>query len=144
MMLEAGQSEARALADIDEAKKLMPTKPIRYVVNTHPHADHTGGLPAMVAEGATIVTPQNNERFFVDAFNTPRTLLNDRLATTPKKAKIAAVAEKKVYTDGTRVVELHHVAPVRRRCSFRATSRCRRPDSRPTITSRPSCPRSRS
>ena len=112
MMLEAGQSEARAVAYIDEAKKLVPNKPIRYVMNTHPHSDHTGGLPAMVAEGAAIVTQKNNERFFLNAFNTPRTLLNDRLATRPAKVKIETVAEKKVYTDGTRVVELYHVAPV--------------------------------
>ena len=46
MMLEAGQSEARGLAYIAETKKLIPNKPIRYVMNTHPHADHTGGLPA--------------------------------------------------------------------------------------------------
>src|SRR5205823_1173813 len=48
MMLEAGQSEARALAYIAETKKLVPNKPIRYVMNTHPHSDHTGGLPALV------------------------------------------------------------------------------------------------
>ena len=45
MMLEAGQSEARGLAYIAETKKLIPNKPIRYVMNTHPHSDHTGGLP---------------------------------------------------------------------------------------------------
>jgi glyoxylase-like metal-dependent hydrolase (beta-lactamase superfamily II) len=112
MMLEAGQSEARALAYIAEAKKLIPNKPIRYVMNTHPHADHTGGLPAMVAEGATIITQKNNEQFFERAFNTPRTLLNDALAKTPKKARIDAVSEKKVYSDGTRTVEMYHVAPV--------------------------------
>ena len=44
MMLEAGQSEARALAYVAETKKLIPNKPIRYVMNTHPHSDHTGGL----------------------------------------------------------------------------------------------------
>ncbi len=112
MMLEAGQSEARGLAYIAEAKKLVPNKPIRYVMNTHPHADHTGGLPALVAEGATIITQKNNETFFDKALNTPRTLLNDTLARTPKKAKIESVSEKKVYSDGTRTVELYHVAPV--------------------------------
>jgi glyoxylase-like metal-dependent hydrolase (beta-lactamase superfamily II) len=112
MMLEAGQSEARALAYIAEAKKLVPNKPIRYVMNTHPHADHTGGLPALVAEGATIVTQRNNEVFFERALNTPRTLLNDTLAKNPKKARVEAVAEKKVYSDGTRIVEMYHVSPV--------------------------------
>jgi glyoxylase-like metal-dependent hydrolase (beta-lactamase superfamily II) len=112
MMLEAGQSEARALAYIAEAKKLVPNKPIRYVMNTHAHSDHTGGLPALVAEGATIITQRNNQEFFERALNTPRTLLNDTLAKNPKKATIEPVADKKVYSDGTRTVEMYHVDPV--------------------------------
>ncbi|MBV9771675.1 MAG: MBL fold metallo-hydrolase [Bryobacterales bacterium] len=111
MMLEAGQSEARALAYIAETKKLFPNKPIRYVMNTHPHADHTGGLPALVAEGATIITQKNNEEFLKRALNTPRTLMTDTLAKNPRKAKIETVAEKRVYADGTRVVEMYHVFP---------------------------------
>jgi glyoxylase-like metal-dependent hydrolase (beta-lactamase superfamily II) len=112
MMLEAGQSEARALAYVAETKKLFPNKPIRYVMNTHPHSDHTGGLPVLVAEGATIITQQNNKEFLEKALNTPRTLLNDTLAKNPKKAKVEGVGEKKVYSDGTRTVEMYHVAPV--------------------------------
>jgi glyoxylase-like metal-dependent hydrolase (beta-lactamase superfamily II) len=112
MMLEAGQSVARGLAYVDETKKLIPNKPIRYVMNTHPHSDHTGGLPALVEEGATIITQKNNEAFLEKALNTPRTLLNDTLAKNPKKAKIEAVAEKKVYSDGTRTVVMYHVSPV--------------------------------
>jgi glyoxylase-like metal-dependent hydrolase (beta-lactamase superfamily II) len=109
MMLEAGQSEARALAYVAETKKLVPNKPIRYVMNTHPHSDHTGGLPVLVAEGATIVTHKNNEEFFDRALNTPRTLLNDTLAKNPKKAKVEPVSDKKVYSDGTRTVEMYYV-----------------------------------
>jgi glyoxylase-like metal-dependent hydrolase (beta-lactamase superfamily II) len=112
MMLEAGQNEARGLAYIAESKKLIPNKPIRYVMNTHPHSDHTGGLPALVAEGATIITHRNNQEFFERALNTPRPLLTDTLAKNPKKARVDAVAAKKVYSDGTRTVEMYHVSPV--------------------------------
>jgi len=112
MLLEVGQSEARGLAYVAEAKKLVPGKPIRYVWNSHPHSDHTGGLPVLVAEGATIVTQQNNKAFLEKALNTPRTLLNDTLAKNPKKAKIEGFGEKKVFTDGTRTIEIYHVAPV--------------------------------
>jgi glyoxylase-like metal-dependent hydrolase (beta-lactamase superfamily II) len=112
MMLEAGQSEARALAYVAEAKRLVPGKPIRFVMNTHPHSDHTGGLPVLVAEGATIVTQANNAPFLEKALNTPRTLLNDTLAKNPRKARIDALATKRVYSDGRRTVEMYHVTPV--------------------------------
>ena len=111
MMLEAGQSIARGEAYIAETKKLIPNKPIRYVMNTHPHSDHTGGLPALVEEGAIIITQKNNEAFLDKALNTPRTLLDDSLAKNPKKAKFETVAEKKVYSDGTRTVEMYHIPP---------------------------------
>jgi glyoxylase-like metal-dependent hydrolase (beta-lactamase superfamily II) len=111
MMLEAGQSQARALAYVAETKKLIPNKPIRYVMNTHPHADHTGGLPVLVAEGATIITQKNNEEFLEKALDTPRTLLSDSLSQNPKKVKIETVAEKRVYSDGTRTVEMYHIFP---------------------------------
>jgi glyoxylase-like metal-dependent hydrolase (beta-lactamase superfamily II) len=111
MMLEAGQSQERALAYVAEAKRLIPGKPIRYVMNTHPHSDHTAGLPVLVAEGATIITQANNEEFLKRALNTPRTLLDDTLAKSPRPAKIETVDEKRVYTDGTRTVEMYHIFP---------------------------------
>jgi glyoxylase-like metal-dependent hydrolase (beta-lactamase superfamily II) len=111
MMLEAGQSIARGSAYIAETRKLIPNKPIRYVMDTHPHSDHTGGLPALVAEGAIIITQKNNEPFLEKALNTPRTLLDDVLAKNPKKAKFETVVEKKVYSDGTRTVEMYHAFP---------------------------------
>lgn len=112
MLLEAGQSEARGLAYVAEVKKLVPNKPIRYVWNSHPHSDHTGGLPVLVAEGATIVTQKNNVAFLEKALNTPRTLMSDTLAKNPKKAKVEGIDEKKVFTDGTERVEIYHVSPV--------------------------------
>jgi glyoxylase-like metal-dependent hydrolase (beta-lactamase superfamily II) len=112
MLLEAGQSVARGVAYIAEAKKLVPNKPIRYVWTSHPHSDHTGGLPVLVAEGATIITQKNNVKFLEGALNTTRTLMDDVLAKNPKKAKFEAVDEKKVFSDGTRTIEIYHVSPV--------------------------------
>jgi glyoxylase-like metal-dependent hydrolase (beta-lactamase superfamily II) len=111
LMLEAGQSQARAQAYVDQIKQQFPGKRIRYVMNTHAHSDHTGGLPVLVAEGASIITHENNREFFERALNTPRTLLNDRLAQSPQRARVEGVSDKRVFTDGSQTVEFYHVFP---------------------------------
>ena len=109
VVIEAGQGIARGQQILDEVKKLLPSKPIRYVVNSHPHSDHAGGLAPFVAEGATIVTAQNNVKFFQTTYSAPRTLVGDNLAKTPKKPVVEGVAAKRVFEDGNQVLELHHI-----------------------------------
>ncbi len=108
-VVEAPLNEDRSLAVITEVKKLLPAKPIRYLINTHYHFDHSGGLRTYVAEGATIVTHQSNEKFYQTTFKSPHTLNPDRLQREKKKAKILAVGAKHVMTDGARTMEIHHI-----------------------------------
>lgn len=63
-VVEAPLNDERSLAVIAEVKKLVPNKPIRYVINTHYHWDHSGGLRTYVAEGAQIVTHQANVSYY--------------------------------------------------------------------------------
>jgi glyoxylase-like metal-dependent hydrolase (beta-lactamase superfamily II) len=109
VVLEGGQSEARGLAVIAETKRLFPNKPIRYVVNTHPHFDHSGGLAPFAAEGITIITHDNNRAFLEKGLGAPRTLLGDALAKSKRKPKVESAKDKRVLKDGTRTIELHHV-----------------------------------
>jgi len=106
-VIEAPQNEARSLAVIAEVKKLIPNKPIRYLINTHHHFDHSGGLRTYVDAGATIVTHDINQEFYERAFAAPRTLNPDRLERSKKKAMIEVTGNKKVLTDATRTLELH-------------------------------------
>jgi glyoxylase-like metal-dependent hydrolase (beta-lactamase superfamily II) len=110
VVLEGGQSEARGLAILAETKRLIPGKRIRYVVNTHPHFDHAGGLGPFAAEGITILTDDNNKYFLTQALSSPRTLVGDTLAKSGKKPKIEGVVEKMVIKDDVRAIELHHIA----------------------------------
>lgn len=109
VVLEGGQNEARGLAVIAETKRVIPNKPIRYVVNTHAHFDHASGLAPFVAEGITIITHENNDDFLAKALGAPRTLVGDALAKANRKPKVEAVGDKRVLKDDTRTIELHHV-----------------------------------
>jgi glyoxylase-like metal-dependent hydrolase (beta-lactamase superfamily II) len=108
-LVESGQNEARALTVIAEAKRLIPGKPIKYVINTHSHIDHSSGLRGFVAEGATILTHQVNKAYLEKVLSAPHTLSPDKAQLNGKKPVVEAVGEKKVLTDGTHVVELHHL-----------------------------------
>jgi len=108
-IVESGQNEARGLAVIAEAKRLIPNKPIKYLINTHSHIDHSSGLRAFVAEGATILTHQINKPYLEKVLSAPHTLNPDKAQVAGKKPIVEAVGEKRVLTDGTHVVELHHL-----------------------------------
>src|SRR5215510_8043347 len=112
VVIEGPQSEDRASAIIAKAKELIPNKPIRYVVNTHAHFDHSSGLRTFMAEGATIVTHQVNKPFFEKMAALPHTLNPDKLAMAKKKPSIETMTEKKVLTDGNHVIELYHMTDI--------------------------------
>jgi glyoxylase-like metal-dependent hydrolase (beta-lactamase superfamily II) len=109
VVIEAPSSEARAIEILDSAKKLFPTKPIKYVVNTHSHSDHSDGLRTFAAEGITIITHEINKAYLERVLNAPHTLNPDRLAASPKKVMIETMADKRVLTDGHQTLELHLV-----------------------------------
>ena len=108
VVIEAPQNEARSEAVIAETKKVLANKPIRMVVNTHLHFDHSGGLRRYVDEGATVVTHAANTSFFEKAWAGPRVLLPDQLAKSNKKPLFQGVTDRTVLTGtNTRTIELH-------------------------------------
>lgn len=110
VLIEAPQNEARSAAVIAEVKKTIPGKPIRYLVNSHVHFDHSGGLRTYVDEGATIVTHEMNRPYYQQAWSAPRTLNPDQLARSSKSATFETVGDKHVLTDGRRAIEVHRLA----------------------------------
>jgi glyoxylase-like metal-dependent hydrolase (beta-lactamase superfamily II) len=109
VVVEGPQSEARSLAAIAKIKETIPNKPIRYVINSHHHFDHSGGLRTYVDEGATVVTHQSNRAFYEQAWSAPRTLNPDRLAQSKKSPVFEAVGDSHTITDGTRAIQIHRL-----------------------------------
>jgi glyoxylase-like metal-dependent hydrolase (beta-lactamase superfamily II) len=109
VMVEAPLFDGRTVPVIEQIKQLAPGKPIRYAINSHSHFDHSGGLRAAVAEGATVVTHAANKSYFEGAFAAPNKINPDRLTKSGKKAEVVGVADKLVMNDGTRVLEIHPI-----------------------------------
>ena len=111
VVVEGPQNDMRAAQIIAEAKRLVPNKPIKYVINTHAHFDHVGGLRAFVAEGATIVTHQGNKGYYEKIFANPHTLVPEMLSQMkPRpKTKVEYVGDHKVLTDGVHSIQLDRV-----------------------------------
>jgi len=112
VIVESSVTEGRALANIAEAKRLLPNKPVRYHVNSHHHSDHSAGVRAFVAEGSTIITHDMNKKFYDDVvLKSPHALAPDTLSRSPKAARFIYVKDKGKYviTDGDRTMEIYHV-----------------------------------
>jgi glyoxylase-like metal-dependent hydrolase (beta-lactamase superfamily II) len=108
VVIEGPQNEARSEVVLAEVKKVISNKPIRFVVNTHVHFDHSGGLRTFVDEGATVVTHQANVAFYEKAWAAPRNLIADRLAKSAKKAVFQGVTDRsELKGTNKRVIELH-------------------------------------
>ena len=126
-VVDAPNNEARSLAVIAEAARLAPGKPVQYVVNTHHHFDHAGGLRTYLSQGTTVVTHDTNKQYYLDImfYPAPRTLQPDRFALfnpmywiSRRPPPIETIAgeprgtAKYVVTDGDRILEVIKVQDV--------------------------------
>jgi len=109
VLVEAPLNDGRAVPVLQEVAKLAPGKPLRYVINSHQHHDHAGGLRAAAAEGATIVTQAANRPYLEKAFSTPVSIKPDRFAQKKAKAKFLEVKDQHTMTDGTRTIEIQRI-----------------------------------
>src|SRR5260370_3823480 len=106
-----------SLAVIAQVPRPTHEKPIRYLVNTHDHFDHAGGMRTYAAEGATIVTSSQNRDFYERAVlsTAPRTLDPDRLSLVPPdrwpSPLLGLVTDKYVISDRGQEVVVGYPLP---------------------------------
>jgi glyoxylase-like metal-dependent hydrolase (beta-lactamase superfamily II) len=118
-VFEAPDNEARSLAVIEEIVKLAPGKPIRWLISSHPHFDHIGGVRTYLHIGSTIVA----HRKWIDFLNRdvlsyrPRTVAPDIVALWPPTElsegyNFEAINENYVITDNSRILRIYYVQPL--------------------------------
>jgi glyoxylase-like metal-dependent hydrolase (beta-lactamase superfamily II) len=96
VVVEAPLDEERSRALVAKIGEIIPGKPIRFVVNTHHHFDHAGGLKTFGDLGATIVTHEMNRAFYEKAWG--------------RTAAFQTFTDKYVLADGIRSIEVHRIA----------------------------------
>ncbi|HEX8455403.1 MAG TPA: MBL fold metallo-hydrolase [Longimicrobium sp.] len=90
-----------------------PGRPIRYVVITHHHGDHIGGIPAYAARGATILVAPGSEAYIRRMISVTRTLGRigqPRRAPAPE-AVFETLSGRRTIGRGARAVEVLNVGP---------------------------------
>jgi len=100
----------RSEATLRAIKARYPGKPIRYVIASHFHSDHVGGIRHFAAEGGvTVLAGAPAVPFYQRVFSNPHTVAPDRLALNPVPVQVEGVETLKVLDDGERRVEAHRI-----------------------------------
>jgi glyoxylase-like metal-dependent hydrolase (beta-lactamase superfamily II) len=109
VIFDAPVDEGQSRWVIDAAKAKYPGKPIKQLVLTHHHMDHSGGTRAYVAEGAEIVIPGQARPFVEKMVQAEHKLSPDALARQPKPAKIVDVKDTMSLKDDTVEINLYNI-----------------------------------
>ena len=111
VLVEAPRNDQHTIAVIRKAREVLGDKPLRYVINTHFHSDHSGGIRAAVAEGLTVITHELHRAYFEEVVARPHTLVRDHLAENPRPLSIETVSGDSPLelTEGDRTIFVHRL-----------------------------------
>jgi metallo-beta-lactamase superfamily protein len=108
-VFDAPTDEGQSKWVIDAAKAKYPGKAIKYLVLTHHHMDHTGGMRAFAAEGATVIVPTPDKAYFEQVIKAPHTLEPDAQQKEMKPATVQEVKDTLSLKDDTVEVNLYNI-----------------------------------
>jgi glyoxylase-like metal-dependent hydrolase (beta-lactamase superfamily II) len=87
-----------------------PGKPVKTVIASHVHFDHSGGLRSFVDLGATIVTNELDKPYLEKAWAAPRELNPDKLAVSKKPAVFRTYKDELTLGEGDGVIKIYRLA----------------------------------
>ena len=108
-VVEPYGDDATSRAALAELAKALPGKPVRWIVATHHHDDHSGGVRAYLAAGATLVTTRGNRAFF-ERMAKARGSVPPDVAEVAGAPRLELVAGRRTLGTG-RALELIDIGP---------------------------------
>ena len=118
-VFDAPINERRSLAVIEEVVKLAPDKPIRWLISSHVHFDHIGGLRTYLHIGSTIIAHRRNIDFLNrDVLNYRTQYVEPDITSLWPPTELAegynyeAINENFVITDNERILRVYYVQPL--------------------------------
>lgn len=109
LVAEAPLSSQNGELILEQARQLLPHKPVRYFVFGHHHPHYIGGLRAFVHQGSTILCSPGNEEYVTYLAQAPHRLQPDSLALIAHPLKLEPVGQHKVISDGQFSLEIYHI-----------------------------------
>jgi len=94
---------------IDAAKAKYPGKPIKALILTHHHMDHTGGTRAFVAEGAQVIVPAPDKAYFEAVIKAPHAIEPDAEQKAMKPANVQDVKDTLALKDDNVDLVLYNI-----------------------------------
>lgn len=111
-VMETPGNERTSVQAIEQIKKTIPNKPIKYVAVTHHHDDHAGGIRTYMAEGVTLIVAPGERSFFKKVSEARFKADPDALTRNPRDPIFEPLQNgKRVLTDGTTTVEIYDIGP---------------------------------
>jgi glyoxylase-like metal-dependent hydrolase (beta-lactamase superfamily II) len=109
IVFDAPTGESQSQWTIDAARTKYSDKPIRYIVLTHHHMDHTSGVRTYAADGADLIVGPGNGQHFKTVLGAPHKIDPDNLQRVKRRAEITEVVNKTVLSDGKREVGIYSI-----------------------------------
>jgi len=111
LVVDAPLSNDISKAVIAKIESVAPAKPIKYLIPTHYHTDHTGGIREYIAKGATVVTTPGNQSFIIQIAGKPHSMRPDTLSSNPRQLAIEVLKERRIFKDDQHDVEIYNIGP---------------------------------
>jgi glyoxylase-like metal-dependent hydrolase (beta-lactamase superfamily II) len=110
-VFEAYGDSRRSVGNIARLRSVIPSKPIRYVISSHYHEDHLGGVREYAALGANFITTRDAVERLRALLLMRHALRPDSFSAAPRNPTLEIADSARVIEDASQRLELYQIGP---------------------------------